>query len=277
MENSGRKGFVLVNIKQIRHNITKRIGVRETLARVQHSGLSQKDVFVASYPRSGSTWLRFMLYELITGAESNFTDVDKTIAGIGRHRHTPRILPNGGRLLQTHWAYRSAYRRAIYLVRDVRDVIVSEYNFTRRLGFFEGTFDIFFEQFMSGQVNRYGLWGAQVQSWHQVFEKDNADVLWIRFEDMKEHPQEILKRTLDFLKLERENKFIARVVQNHTIESMKKKENASSKFLNNAHGIRFVTNGAVGKWQDVLSTQQLRLLENEFGHLLNVLGYPLQD
>ncbi|MEX2446142.1 MAG: hypothetical protein WD734_02295, partial [Dehalococcoidia bacterium] len=35
-----------------------------------HRGLRPADVFVASYPRSGSSWLRFLLYEMTAGDAS---------------------------------------------------------------------------------------------------------------------------------------------------------------------------------------------------------------
>lgn len=260
-------------VKTIRHHMSKSTVVKKPLAWLQHRAISYRDVFVASYPRSGSTWFRFMLYELITGQESSFAAVDQTIAGVGRHFRAPEILPAGGRVLQTHEPYRSQYHHAIYLVRDVRDVVISEYNFARRLRFFDGDFDTFFEQFMNGRANRYGFWGDQVQSWYAAYTNRKADIMWVRFEDMRKDPHETLRRALAFLNIERDEEQIARVVENHTLAQMKEKENRSPKFARNAHGIRFVTDGSIGKWEGSLSDLQVRRLEAEVGDLLEKLGY----
>lgn len=250
-----------MNVQVIRHHISKMPLLRPPLRWLQHQGLHPSDVFVASYPRSGSTWLRFMLYELLTGQDSDFFSVDRTIAGVGRHRSAKPILANDGRLLQTHEPYHRAYLRSIYLVRDVRDVVISEYYFSRRWQYFTGEFNDFFENFLRGKANRYGFWGDQVTSW-----LDNgisqSEVLLIRFEDMRKNPEETLSQCIGFLGVEATISSIQKTVKNHTIDKMKKKEDQSNKFTPNVDGIRFITDGAVGKGKQRLSSaQQDRLLQ----------------
>ena len=46
---------------------------------------------------------------------------------MGTHRPMKPVLPNGGRLIKTHEQYRSQYKRAIYLMRDLRDVMLSNW------------------------------------------------------------------------------------------------------------------------------------------------------
>lgn len=260
-------------IRKIRYHISKSSYVAPPLTWIQHRGLGANDVFVASYPRSGSTWLRFMLFELLTGQESSFEAVDRTVAGVGRHYNAPGLLPNQGRLLQTHEPHRREYKKAIYLVRDVRDVILSEYRFCRRLRFFNGDFDTFFERFIAGRVNRYGFWGDHVRAWNQVKQNGLADVLWIRFEDMRANTPQILTQIVHFLGIPSDTDAVMKATQNHSLQNMKQKEDSSKKFSDNAHGIRLVTDGSVGKWHQNLSAQQLEHLQAKVGDLLQQLGY----
>ena len=50
-----------------------------------HLGLEPQDTFLASYPRSGSTWLRFILFEILTGEEPGFQDIEKRLPEIDMH------------------------------------------------------------------------------------------------------------------------------------------------------------------------------------------------
>ena len=114
----------MLSTKTIRHRLTKMQAIKYPLTWVQHRGLNPSDVFIASYPRAGSTWLRFMLFEILTGQSADFESVDKTIAGVRNHANAPVLLGENGRFLQTHEPYRYEYNKAIYLVRDVRDVVI---------------------------------------------------------------------------------------------------------------------------------------------------------
>ena len=108
-------------LHQVRHKILK-TPVRVPLMWIRHRGFREGDVFLASYPRSGSTWLRFILYELLSGQPATFESVNRYMRGPGTHNQGLAALPNQGRFLSSHEPYRAEYRRAAYLVRDVRDV-----------------------------------------------------------------------------------------------------------------------------------------------------------
>src|SRR5215472_5789172 len=107
-------------------------GLSKTALRVpvlwfRHREIRPTDVFLASYPRSGSTWVRFTAYEAMTGNPSEFGIVNSSFPTVGEHFHAPELLAGGGRFIGTHEKYRTAYQRAIYLIRDVRDVALSQY------------------------------------------------------------------------------------------------------------------------------------------------------
>jgi len=86
-----------------------------------HRGIGPKDVFLASYPCSGSSWMRFLLLELLAG-DASFAAINVAVPYVGRHRVAPSIVPDGGRLIKTHEPHLARYRRAVHLVRDPRDV-----------------------------------------------------------------------------------------------------------------------------------------------------------
>jgi hypothetical protein len=131
-----------------------------------------EDVFFSEYPKSGITWLRFLLYEALTRRPATWPDVDETV--IDRSYAAP-VLSGGGRVIPTHEPYRSRYRKAVYLARDARDIASSEYNFVKALGIFTGDFDAFVRAFVKGHINPYVIethFGAAMQRLGYTLSRD---------------------------------------------------------------------------------------------------------
>jgi len=114
--------------------------LRAPVVALRHLGLREHDVFLACYPRSGSTWLRFILAELLTETPAEFKTVNAQIPYVGRHPNAPPSLPGKGRLIGTHELRLPPGKRAIYLIRDPRDVAPSYYQWQLRHGVFSGAF-----------------------------------------------------------------------------------------------------------------------------------------
>jgi hypothetical protein len=87
------------------------------------------DVFLTSYPRSGNTWTRFLVGNLAHTEEAvTFLNVERLVPDMNKHgdyylRHLPRP-----RILKSHEVFDPRYKRVIYIVRDPRDVAVSNYH-----------------------------------------------------------------------------------------------------------------------------------------------------
>ena len=77
-------------LRKLRHEMAK-TGVRAPLVWMRHKSLRANDVFFASYPRSGSTWMRFLLYESIAGQSSGFGNVNQSIPDVPK-TDVPRTL-----------------------------------------------------------------------------------------------------------------------------------------------------------------------------------------
>ena len=80
---------------------------------LQHLLLLKEDVFIAGYPKSGSTWFRFILYELITNSEASFEKSNYLIPSVGRH-FIKKIKTNHGRFIQTHHPYNNKYKTQLF-------------------------------------------------------------------------------------------------------------------------------------------------------------------
>jgi hypothetical protein len=140
------------------------------------------DIFISSYPRSGTTWLQHITHALRSGGDSSFAHISDVVPWFERQlalgRCTSRdfeALP-GPRLFKSHlpraWLPRGA--RYIYIARDGRDVAVSYFHFYRSHLGFAGSFNEFFEQFLAGRL-QYGSWFKHVAGW-QASRSDDAQL-----------------------------------------------------------------------------------------------------
>ncbi|HEX9819860.1 MAG TPA: sulfotransferase domain-containing protein, partial [Methylomirabilota bacterium] len=155
------------------------------------------DTFLVSYPRSGSAWLRRLIAAIqdptreidVAHIEQWVPDIYAAGAGL-EQRARPRIM-------KSHERFDEAYPRVVYLVRDGRDVAVSYYNLSRTLNGFEGSFDDFLMQFLSGKGLQFGSWSSHVESW--LSRPPGPAFLLVRYEDLHRDVMSTLGRVAGHL------------------------------------------------------------------------------
>lgn len=259
-------------IGKLRFRLSK-TKLRAVIQWQRHRGFRPADIFFSTYPRSGTTWTRFTMFEILTGESANFESVNSVMLGVGIHDRARPVLPNGGRLIGTHESYRKEYKRAVYLVRDVRDVILSEYAFITALDRFHGGLDDFISDFFRGKINGFGSWPRHVTSWLDSPIAGTANLLVFKYEDLRRDPETNFRKMLDFAGMKRDPEAIRRAIANNSLEKMREKEIDSPRKAS-VRG-RFVRTGQVQGWKGKLSDDQLRVIEAAAGEVLVRLGYPL--
>jgi hypothetical protein len=270
-------------LRRIRNTIIK-TPLRQPVLWYRNRLWNEKDTFAGEYPKSGITWLRFLLYEVLTQKPATWPDVNRVI--IDRAYAEP-VFPNGGRMIPTHEPYQPIYHKAIYLVRDARDVVLSEYAFEKALGIFTGDLDAFIQAFLKGKVNGYGAWHRHVASWLDAADAGKVKLLIVKYEDMRRNPEGKLKEIVKFLGVERDSEAIRAAVENNSLEKMRAKEDSARRSVpasgktplrtmeTKSENNRFVREGKVAGWRDQLTAAQLALIEQQAGPALARLGYPL--
>lgn len=253
--------------------LVKRSGARDAYVRFRHRGLRREDVALASYPRSGNTWTRFLLYQLISGTESSFAEVDAGVPYIGEHTPaTRRLLPDGGRLIKTHEYTPSLYSRAVYLVRDPRDVILSEHRHQTKFGFYRRPLDDFVDDFVAGRVHGLGTWSSHVERWLDASERDDQRVIVVRFEALRSDAAGQLARIAAFLGLDADPDRLEFAIEASSLARMRKAEDRSDMARVNPE-IRHISEGKVGGWSERLTAGQQERIERAAGPVMERLGY----
>lgn len=252
--------------------------LRNPLTWYRHLQIQQSDTMLASYPRSGNTWLRFLLFELLAGYPASFETInraDSAVPELRNLRHAPTSLDGNGRLIKTHEPFRKEYQRAIYLVRDPRDVAISEYYFLKYKGIEFLSFDHYLTHFLKGKVNGFGNWLHHVNSWLTAKQKNEARILVIKYEEIQGSTQQTLFQILDFLNLFPNPNAIQAAIQNNTIQKMRQKEETARQtiFKQYPKEINFVRKGLVRGWENTLTSLQAQRIEDATQNILHSLEY----
>jgi hypothetical protein len=260
--------------RRISHRLTELPLTRQMIVALRHRGISGNDVFLASYPKSGNTWMKFMLAQLLSGRPVDFDSVERIVPDAGAHADAPRFLPGGGRLIKTHEPYRPSlarhYKRVVYIVRDGRDVAVSYYFSMLRTGLFEGSFEAFLDRFLAGTVGGFGAWHEHVTSWLG----GRGDTLVLRYEDMLEDASRGLAQAARHLGVSPSEEDLAEVVRSNDAETMRSKESGTRIGRERVRSdINFVRSASSGEWRERFSEAGLRRFEDVAGDALRACGY----
>ncbi len=244
----------------------------------RHTTVSRRDAFLVSYPKSGNTWLRFMLTHLLSGSEADF-DRDSTVIGeVGSHRATPTVLPAGGRMIKSHEPYsgpqKRFYRKAIYLVRDGRDVAVSYYYTLIRRELFSGEFSPFLRLFLDGGVDGYGPWHRHVESWLGSPLEQSGSLLVLKYEELLKEPVQNVSAAMEFLGKPVSRTRVEETVDAYSADRMRERERQSRFHEDQKRSdIMFVRTAGSGDWARTFGTEDEELFAQVTGDLLPRLGY----
>lgn len=246
---------------------------RRMLVEFRHSRLGAEDTFLVSYPKSGNTWLRFMLAQILTGSEVDFDTVESAIPMIDQYRRDPDTK---ALLVKSHEPYRrtygARYQKVVYVARDPRQVALSYYTFQVRRGEFAGSLSDFVERFVAGRdIDGYGSWGDHVEGWMNSATDATARVHLTRYEDMISNPGTSLRAVLDFLGVRYSDGMVEDAITANDRNRMAAKETTSKWMVRRPRAdIPFVGSGAP---RGTLSEDDEELIVEAFGSTMRRLEY----
>lgn len=231
----------------------------------------EDDVFLVSYPRSGNTWVRFLVANLIqydSGEPVDFHSVHQVIPDIEveAHREMLRTM-SPPRLIKTHSPYDSRFKRVIYILRDGRDVMVSYYYYLVGQGRFEGGF----LEFLKKDDLYPCLWHEHAESWLQ--RTNQCELLLIRYEDLLRQPEIELEKMARFAGLPFDKDRLRWSVSNSSFDAMRKVEREKGRAFGPTQGFEFVRKGIVGDWKKHFDSAHKKVFKSYANQTLLRLGY----
>jgi hypothetical protein len=226
------------------------------------------DVFISSYPRSGTTLTQWILYLLTHEEQPDPAHLTKVSPWFERSLAIGEVTASelerfpSPRVFKSHlprqWLPDGA--RYIYVERDGLDVLVSYFHFYRSYLGFEGTLDDFYARFMDGRV-QYGSWFEHVAGWRE--RACDPDVLILRYEDLLSDRKASIERIVEFLGWARDERWVDRAVIESSFDAMKRREavfdHATAVLLERGVSPEsFLRAGQSGRGEGALSNAQVR-------------------
>jgi Sulfotransferase domain len=237
------------------------------------------DIFLVSFPKSGNTWTRFLLANLTHPEQpATFANIDRLIPDPSATQKRDLDRMPRPRIIKSHECFDPRYPRVIYVVRDPRDVVISQYHYHRKLRKIENDSPLekFVTRFLAGETCPHGSWGQNVSTWLATRERDSRFLL-LRYEDMVENPARELAKVVAFLNLSVSPEQIAQAVERSSADRMRKLEKDQAELQGLTKGSRkdlsFVRAAASGGWRSELPASLVGRIENAWGPIMQNLGY----
>jgi len=232
------------------------------------------DIFLASFPKSGNTWLRFLIANAIKpNTEINFRNIDMIVPDVYSANATANSL-TGQRFLKVHHPYFEHYPKCVYVVRDIRDVMVSYFHYMKKLGQFNGTIDEFAKRY--SELHDFGTWKQHIKSAIHFSKKHPGRILIIKYEDLLNDPRSALKKILEFTKINFTGN-IDEVIAKCSFAALKENENEHGSQFMDITRENFFRQGKMSTWKSELPEKSVFILEQENSEELNYFGYPLSS
>lgn len=240
------------------------------------------DVFIVSYPKSGNTWTRFLIGNLIhPQSPADFSNINLIIPdpeGLSKRQLARMPRP---RYIKSHQYFDPRYKNIIYVVRDPRDVALSQYHFHRKRKLLQdgASIEEFISRFVAGKTSPYASWGENVASWMST-RGDRPGFMLLRYEDMIENTIRELAKVAHFIGLQASQEQLAQAVARSSVHEMRRLEQKQALLWSSTKETRqdvpFVRAAKPGGWEAELPEASVREIEGAWADLMKSLGYPLR-
>jgi hypothetical protein len=242
------------------------------------------DVFIVSYPKSGNTWTRFLVANLVYPEKNpdfaNINDLLPDVQGMSKRDLERAARP---RILKSHEYFDPRYPKVIYIVRDPRDVVLSEYHFDikRRAIAEDYPLPQFVARFVRGELNHaYGTWGENVATWFYT-RRGDARFLLVRYEDLQSRAMEEMGKIASFLGVAADRERLAFAIGQSSAERMRELEKKQGHLWSSTRETRqdkpFVRSAKAGGWKAELPEGSVEEIESAWGGLMREMGYEFHS
>lgn len=245
-------------------------------------GLRDNQFYLISYPKSGNTWVRIILANLLneTGEEIALHNVGKIIPDSNSSSQVSAAFEPGSifkrlpiQVLKSHDPYLSYYKdkKVILIVRDGRDAVNSYLHYQRaRL-----TGEITRENIIKGQFTLpIGTWSEYAVDWHKGKCKNK---LVIKYEDLIRDPISEVERICQFVGLATKREILEKAIEASSFNKLKTLEEKYGHFddrrKDKGEESAFVRKGAVGGAVNEFSEGEMRLFWKYCTKGMELLGY----
>lgn len=230
-------------------------------------GERDDDLYIISYPKSGTTLMQMILYQLSTDGNMDFEHIDEISPWIRneafKNKH-PLDLPSP-RIIKSHDTYEkfdfSVKGRFIYVYRNVVDVAISKYHQEKNYNQPDLELHSYIQDFFKkGNYN----WFTYHKQW--IENKKNAQILYVRYEDLLNNFDESLEIIIKFCNFDTNKIDRERVRLRSSFEFMKEHEDKFGVKPPKKQTVynEFIRKGKAGEGKKQLTADELKTFEENF-------------
>jgi hypothetical protein len=268
----------MVNIKTL-FTLPNRVINKIRYNRSLPTNYAVEDIFLVSYPKSGNTWLRFLIANAIKSyyeldREVNFFTIEDIIPA---PREKTTMYQRGAfgrpelpRVLKSHSSYNPYFYRVILLVRDPRDVIVSYYNYLLYLNRLSANTSI--SEFIRSKKYGVNNWLQHSKSWYFQTKPSGQLVKIFRYEDLLADTEKQLFLVMELLGIHLNEQQLKQAIELSSKDRMKASEKKHFPTHKLNPKMSFVREGAAKKGQK-LSEEDQNFIEDVTREMASLLGY----
>ncbi|KAL1021530.1 hypothetical protein UPYG_G00014460 [Umbra pygmaea] len=251
---------------------------------IQNFQARPDDIFIASFPKSGSTWMSYILdllyfgqtdpvrqtsipiYERVAFLESSYRGFPPGTEQADKLTTTPRIIKTH---LPVQFAPKSFWEKnckVVYLSRNSKDNAVSYFHFARmnKTQPEPGDWNNFLQRFMNGKMV-FGSWYDHVTGWWEK-KQTQSNIHYMFYEDMIEDLGRELDRLCSFLGLSPSEEEKERVKVGTHFDNMKKNDmvNYTRIPVLDFKVSTFMRKGKVGDWKNHFTVAQNEQFDEDY-------------
>lgn len=256
-------------------------------------------VWIASYPRSGNTWMRYLMHEYVLGPVESTAQLNRAIGWVNHiPPDDPSVqAPQQALFVKTHRVCGPDHpmiqntSALIYLVRHPKDVVKSAYNwgklkYPKKNALF--TPKMYTREFISfGGAESwiregFGQMEQNVRSWLHAASQIPSVV--VRYEDLTSDPAGCLREIIAMLGQEPDEQKIAKVLERTKISRLREMEKAEKQSGDfglarggdepQAKDRHFFHKGKVSGSLADFCPELEEQFDKRFGPLMDLLDYP---
>ncbi|XP_051020177.1 amine sulfotransferase-like [Acomys russatus] len=278
----------LLNFKG--YNFEKSLVKMDIVKNVEDFEIRDDDVFIVTYPKSGTIWtqqiLSLIFFEGHRNNAENIQTIDRApFFEYNIHNVDYAKMPSP-RIFSSHLPYylvpkglKNKKAKILYIYRNPKDVLTSYYHFSKLVVVvqFIDNVESFMQNFLDGKVVG-SIWFDHIRGWYE--HRNDFNILFMSFEEMKKDLRASVLKICSFLEKELSEEDVDAVVKQATFQRMKSDKRANYEQImkyeigtRNDEG-KFLRKGTIGDWKTHLTVDQNERFDKIFHR--NMKNIPLK-